>query len=1565
MAILPVRPAYAATITVTTTTDVIAVNGACSFREAFQNARNDNGANADCAAGTGNDTIVFNINAASPTITLASALPQVDDGDGLTIDGTNLNAAGGNVTISSGGVFRIFNITAGTTTIRDITLSNGQVDGSGGAIQKNGGTNLIIDNVIFDNNRTVTTNTNDGGAIFQVDGNLTITNSRFTSNSTRDDGGAISFTGTTLTITNSVFSSNTAGVGAAGGADGGAIFSTGTTVIKLSSFVNNSITMAADQTLHGGAVSTSGTLTVANSTFSGNSLTKSTTGGGNVQGGAIYATANATVHNVTFSGNSVSESGTGTADGGTIYRQGGTFSVANSILYNGTENGAGGNCGGTITNSGNNITYLANDCGVGLTNSDPLLDTLTVSTPQYFPLRPGSPALDAGSNAICGTATTTNNQSQNSVTRSVDANGDGTATCDIGSYEAPATFLTLIKSVTNNNGGTAVATAWTISATGPKNISGTTGAGTITNVNVPAGNFTLSESSIAGYTNTSITCNGTDINGADGLSLGIGENVTCTFTNDDVAPSLTLLKTVVNDNGGTALNTAWTLSATGTGGSPTNISGNTPVASGTTFKADTYSLAETGGPAGYTASLYSCVKNGAPAVLGNSITLALGDVAVCTITNNDVPPSLTLQKTVVNDNGGNEVASAWTLSATGTGGTPTNLSGSTLVASGSTFKADTYLLAETGGPTGYTASLYSCIKNGSPAVLNNSITLAVGDVAVCTITNDDMAPSLTLQKTVVNDNGGNEATSAWTLTATGPTSFSGVGPTVNNVTSFDAGHYVLSESGATGYTQTSLVCSGSVDNDLTDGIDIALGEDVTCTFTNNDQPAQLTLQKTVVNDNGGTASSIDFIPSVNGTSTTWNTPMTLDAGVYTVSETSLSGYAAGSWGGDCAADGSIVLTPGQIATCTITNDDIAATITLQKTVVNDNGGNATQSNFIPSIDGNPTSWGTPVAVSLTPHLVSESILPGYSAGLWGGDCATDGSITLSLGQNAVCTITNDDIAPTLTLIKVVTNNDGGTALVSDWILTADGPSMLSGVTGTGAVTNVVIEAGSYSLLETKIDGYSLTAITCSGNDENGLDGLDIYPGENVTCIFQNDDIGATLTLLKEVTNNNIGTAVDIDWTLSAQGPSVVSGKEGDTSITNANVSAGTYSLSESGPANYTQTSLTCTGTDADGSDGLNLKLGEDVTCTFYNDDDLPVVTVQNINSTPDTGDATISENETVNNNLNLAQLTVQFNWDVYNPVGASDTDDVDNPNNYILLYSATGSFNTPSCAVVANGGVVAPDIPIPVLSVVYSNGGGSGPYVATLNLSAPLTTVGYYRLFVCGTTSIVLAVDPTITLSGNGITAGTDFVRNFRITPVAGGGGGGGGVKVTNAVVLPTLLPATGFAPNKVTILPEQPEEQAFRATSVWLEIPRLSLRMPIVGVPLYKDDWNISWLWREAGWLEGTAFPTWQGNSVLTGHVTLPDGETGPFALLDKLQWGDRVFVHAYGTVYIYEVRENRTVAPNDTSILKHEDEAWLTLVTCKTYIESTNLYLNRIAVRAVLIETQVDKTISEKNAR
>lgn len=165
-----------------------------------------------------------------------------------------------------------------------------------------------------------------------------------------------------------------------------------------------------------------------------------------------------------------------------------------------------------------------------------------------------------------------------------------------------------------------------------------------------------------------------------------------------------------------------------------------------------------------------------------------------------------------------------------------------------------------------------------------------------------------------------------------------------------------------------------------------------------------------------------------------------------------------------------------------------------------------------------------------------------------------------------------------------------------------------------------------------------------------------------------------------------------------------------------------------------------------------------------------------------------------------------------------------------------------------------------------------------------------------------------------------------------------------------TDLPETGFAPNEITSLSHVPRE-SYLQTSLTLEIPSLGVDIPIVGVPLRNGDWNVSWLGRQAGWLEGSAFPSWNGNSVLTSHVYLSNGSPGPFVNLNTLKYGDRVIIHAFGQKYTFEVRTNAIVEPDDPSALQHEERPWLTLVTCKDYDEKTNTYRKRVIVRAVLV--------------
>ena len=170
-------------------------------------------------------------------------------------------------------------------------------------------------------------------------------------------------------------------------------------------------------------------------------------------------------------------------------------------------------------------------------------------------------------------------------------------------------------------------------------------------------------------------------------------------------------------------------------------------------------------------------------------------------------------------------------------------------------------------------------------------------------------------------------------------------------------------------------------------------------------------------------------------------------------------------------------------------------------------------------------------------------------------------------------------------------------------------------------------------------------------------------------------------------------------------------------------------------------------------------------------------------------------------------------------------------------------------------------------------------------------------------------------------------------------------------------LPATGFAPHVETILPSQPLDMMYASTDVVLEIPSLGVKIPIVGVPKKNGTWDVSWLGKQAGWLEGSAFPSWNGNSVLTSHVYLSNGLPGPFVNLSKLKYGDQIVVHAYGQKYIFEIASNSIVAPNDASVFRHEEKPRLTLVTCKEYDEKTNTYRQRVVARAVLVKVEWDK--------
>src|SRR3989344_4474335 len=256
----------------------------------------------------------------------------------------------------------------------------------------------------------------------------------------------------------------------------------------------------------------------------------------------------------------------------------------------------------------------------------------------------------------------------------------------------------------------------------------------------------------------------------------------------------------------------------------------------------------------------------------------------------------------------------------------------------------------------------------------------------------------------------------------------------------------------------------------------------------------LTLVKTVVNDNGGTATTADFQAKIDGINVAWGVTQTVAAGSHTASETSMAGYGASGWGGDCAADGTITLAAGENKTCTITNDDQAGRLIVDKVTVPAGSGavftvTATGTGAISgSASGTTTdAISKEYMVAAGTYSVTEAALAG-----WIEVSNTCADVSVGVGETKTCTITNAKL-PTLTVVKVVVNNSGGTKQVADFPLFIDGNAVTSWATTT-------VATGTRMVSETNQTCYTATMSgDCAANGA-----VVLAAGDVKKCTITND-----------------------------------------------------------------------------------------------------------------------------------------------------------------------------------------------------------------------------------------------------------------------------------------------------------------------------------------------------------------------------------------------------------------------------------------------------------------------------
>lgn len=602
------------------------------------------------------------------------------------------------------------------------------------------------------------------------------------------------------------------------------------------------------------------------------------------------------------------------------------------------------------------------------------------------------------------------------------------------------------------------------------------------------GTYSIAETIPTGWYQTSATCSDGSLISA--IDLSAGETVTCTFTNVKYA-SITVIKDVVDPDGGAVSDShSFTIHRDSEEGDSIS-EGSSVVYSN--LVPGTYTISEDS-DSNY--DFVSFSQDGDTEVAGAQITVAAGESASLTITNKQRKATLTVVKNVTNHDIGTSDANDFTFSLNGAEAVSFD-------AENGSMTGQNVLLVNPGAYTvtepvvsGYAQTLVGC-----------SGTLTSSSTATCTITNSDIPTgkgAITVVKNLVKTYNGSAEAGDFTLKIGATTTSSGVAQFL------DPGSYSVSEAELpSGYEQTGISCTNG-ETTTTDG-SVTLGEQDAwvCTITNHDLPGTLHIVKVIENSYGGTATATEFGFSVNeGPEVTFEedgqNDLTVSAGTYTVEEFPDSRYTTTY--DNCT---SVVIVNGGSATCTITNTAKPAQLTIVKNT-DEESGNGSFDFDVTGQEGSVTLTTEGYTASTTfsvldagSYDVSENIPEGWTLAsvscLNGetsmGSSITNGkSVTLQNGDSVTCTFTNTKRA-TLTIKKVVINDNGGTKVASDFSFQVNGGEPAS--FEEDGQNDLIVDAGSYSVTEPAVSGYTTTYEGCSG--------IELANGGSAVCTITNND----------------------------------------------------------------------------------------------------------------------------------------------------------------------------------------------------------------------------------------------------------------------------------------------------------------------------------------------------------------------------------------------------------------------------------------------------------------------------
>ena len=340
-------------------------------------------------------------------------------------------------------------------------------------------------------------------------------------------------------------------------------------------------------------------------------------------------------------------------------------------------------------------------------------------------------------------------------------------------------------------------------------------------------------------------------------------------------------------------------------------------------------------------------------------------------------------------------------------------------------------------------------------------------------------------------------------------------------TGLGAGTYTCTETVPGGWdSPPSITCSGETDggtpassSSTSVAIDLDPGENITCTFHNNQQVGTITIVKNAVPDDPQDFSFTCSAPigsftldddGANGNPlSNYRTTTGLSAGTYSCSETAVSGWPLTSATCDDGSPPSAIsLQAGESVTCTFTNNGAGNIVVCKQT---NPDGDAQSFNFTTSYppggfslsDGQCSNSGN---LAPSTYSVSEAVPALWT--LTGATC-TDGSppsaISLQAGETVTCTFNNQKYGKII-IVKDAQPNDPNQdfsfdcqPLVGQFTLDDDSDPTFSNT----AMFDV--PPGTYNCGETVPSGWTLTSAICSDGSSAGA--ISLQAGETVTCTF--------------------------------------------------------------------------------------------------------------------------------------------------------------------------------------------------------------------------------------------------------------------------------------------------------------------------------------------------------------------------------------------------------------------------------------------------------------------------------